>query len=69
VPLVHCHPSSGFYDLYKNVPHFKSLVIRAFMPASYLFEWLELHTQVCSLGMLRAGHWLVREAQWSETKE
>ncbi|KAI8470479.1 MAG: hypothetical protein J3K34DRAFT_256674 [Monoraphidium minutum] len=36
----------GFYDLYKNVPHFKSLVTRAFMPASYLFEWLELHTQM-----------------------
>ena len=42
-PPLLCLP--GFYDLYKNVPHFKSLVITAFRPAAYLFEWLELHTQ------------------------
>lgn len=53
--------TAGFYDLYKNVPHFKSLVIRAFMPASYLFEWLELHTQVslAPKGQLAMVCWVI----------
>ena len=37
---------TGFYDLYKNVPHFKQAVVAMFRPAAAVFEWLEGHTTV-----------------------
>jgi 4-hydroxybenzoate polyprenyltransferase len=36
----------GFYDLWKNVPYFKQVVVSMFRPAAAVFEWLEGHTQV-----------------------
>lgn len=36
----------GFYDLWKNVPYFKQIVVGMFRPAAAVFEWLEGHTQV-----------------------
>jgi hypothetical protein len=36
----------GFYDLYKNVPYFKQVMVALFRPAAAVFEWLEAHTQV-----------------------
>jgi hypothetical protein len=36
----------GFYDLWKNVPYFKQVVVGMFRPAATVFEWLEGHTQV-----------------------
>ncbi|GAX78161.1 hypothetical protein CEUSTIGMA_g5603.t1 [Chlamydomonas eustigma] len=39
----------GFYDLYKNIPFVKAFVSRLLaqihIPATAIFEWLELHTQ------------------------
>eukprot|EP00775_Hariotina_reticulata_P009853 gene9853-10012_t len=36
----------GFYDLYKNVPYFKQVMVALFRPAAAIFEWLEGHTQI-----------------------
>lgn len=40
----------GFYDLYKNVPYFKQVMVAMFRPAAAVFEWLEGHTQVGNAG-------------------
>jgi hypothetical protein len=46
----------GFYDLWKNVPYFKQVVVGMFRPAAAVFEWLEGHTQVRAAVRLPGAH-------------